>query len=153
MIVIDYLKNHPHLITTVSQWIFDEWGYLTETDPSTQIAKTCLRLSDDTIPLCIVALEDKQCVGTVSLYVDDLHTRPDLTPWLAALYVYADHRNRGVGGQLINRVLEVAHRFGVHRLYLHTETAEGYYRRKGWRSLFRTVNDRGQDTVVMTLDL
>ena len=153
MIVVDFLKNHPHLVDTVAQWIFDEWGHLTEPDPSIQLAKTRRRLSDDTIPLCLVALKGEQCVGTVSLYVDDLHARPDLTPWLAALYVDPNQRNQGVGSLLINRVLEVARGLGVHRLYLHTETAEEYYRRKEWRSLFRTVNDRGQDTVVMTLNL
>ena len=152
MVIVDYLKNHPRLAETVSRWIYDEWGHLTEPDPTTQIAKTRTRLNDDRIPLALVAMEGEECVGTVSLYVDDLRSRLDLTPWLAALYVAAGHRNRGIGGLLISRVLEVARGLGVRRLYLHTETAEEYYRRKGWRFLFRTVNDRGEDSAVMTLD-
>ena len=67
--------------------------------------------------MALVALQKERCVGTASLYVHDLQSRKDLTPWLAALYVDSDHRNTGIGGPLIDRVLQEARRFGVDRLY------------------------------------
>jgi GNAT superfamily N-acetyltransferase len=153
VIVVDFLKSHPAHVDLVSRWIYDEWTHVTEPGFEAQIAMTRSWLRDDRIPLCLVALENGTCVGTVSIFEDDLHSRPDLTPWLAALYVEAAHRNRGVGGMLMERLLAVARGLGIRRLYLHTETAAEYYRRKGWRFLFRTVNDRAEETDVFALDL
>jgi len=150
---IDFLSNRPQHLLTVSRWIHDEWTHVTDPDLQSQVRATQSWLNDDGLPLCLVALEGEQCVGTVSIFTDDLHSRQDLTPWLAALYVDAAHRNRGIGGALIERLLEVARGLGVRRLYLHTETASAYYRRKGWRFLFRTVNDRGEESDVFDLEL
>jgi GNAT superfamily N-acetyltransferase len=151
MIVVDYLKHHPQHLNTVARWIFDEWTHVTEPDLATQVARTRGWLNVDRIPLCLVALEGERCVGTISIFVDDLPARPDLTPWLAAFFVDPFFRNRGIGGALMERLLEVARELGIRRLYLHTETAAGYYRCRGWRFLFQAVNDRGEDTEVFDL--
>ena len=123
MIAIDYLRNQPQHLLTVARWVYDEWTHVTEPDLESQVRVTREWLNDDRIPLCLVAIDGDRCVGTVSIFVDDLHARQDLTPWLAALYVDAGHRNRGIGGALIERLLEAARGLGIRRLYLHTETA------------------------------
>jgi predicted N-acetyltransferase YhbS len=142
------LKSRPEHLQTVARWIYDEWEHVTERDLGAVVARIAARMNDDRIPLTLVALSGGECVGTVGLWEGDLLSRPDLTPWLAALYVAPAHRGRGVGGALIDAVLATARRLGVSRLYLHTETASGYYRGKGWRSLFCSVNDRNEETEV-----
>ena len=153
MLTIDFLEYHPQHLLTVARWIHDEWTHVTDPDLQSQVRVTQGWLHHDRIPLCLVALEGERCVGTVSIFVDDLHSRQDLTPWLAALYVDAAYRNRGIGGALIERLLEVARGLGIRRLYLHTETASEYYRKKGWRFLFRTPNDRNEPSDVFDLEL
>jgi GNAT superfamily N-acetyltransferase len=153
MLTIDFLENRPEHLLTVARWVHDEWTHVTDPDPQSQVDVTRGWLHIDRIPLCLVALEGEQCVGTVSIFVDDLRARQDLTPWLAALYVDAAHRSRGIGSALIDRLLVVARGLGIRRLYLHTETAPEYYRRKGWRFLFRTLNDRNEESDVFDLEL
>lgn len=153
MPTIDFLEYHPEHLLTVARWVYDEWTHVSDPDLQSQIEVTRSWLNHDRIPLCLVALEGERCVGTISIFVDDLRARQDLTPWLAALYVEAAHRNRGIGSALIERLLEVARGLGIRRLYLHTETAPEYYRKKGWRFLFRTLNDRNEESDVFDLEL
>ncbi len=153
MIRVDFLRNHPELGHTVARWIFDEWDHVTVRNLEAEELLVQSRLHNDRVPLALVALEGEACVGTVSLYETDLGSRPDLSPWLASLYVHPDHRNRGVGRALVAEVIVVARGLGIGRLYLHTETASAYYQRMGWRFLFGTRNDRNEETEVFCLDL
>ena len=150
---IDYLKHFPQHVETVSRWIYDEWTRVTRPNLASQIEETTRWLNDDGVPTCLIALEGSECVGTVSLFEDDLPSRPDLWPWFAALYVDPAKRGRGIGGALHDEIVATARGFGIRRLYLHTETAADFYRGRNWRFLFATVNDRGEDTEVFTLDL
>ena len=145
------LRSRPEHLLTVARWIYEEWDHVTDKDLDPVVARTAARMNDDRVPLTLVALRGSECVGTVGLWESDLASRPDLYPWLAALYVHPAHRGCGVGGALIEALVATARRLGVRRLYLHTETASEYYRRKGWRFLFRTLNDRNEETEVYDL--
>jgi GNAT superfamily N-acetyltransferase len=153
VVEVAFLKHQPRHLMTVARWIHEEWTRAGGIDLDTQAHAMQGWLNDDRIPLCLVATDGDLCVGTVSIFVHDLVSRQDLTPWLAALYVDAAHRDRGIGGALVGRLVEVAGGLGIRKLYLHTETASGYYRRKGWRFLFRTVNDFNEGSDVFDLDL
>jgi GNAT superfamily N-acetyltransferase len=169
---VESLALHPELVLTVSRWIYEEWHRTTGESLSDLAARTRSRMNLARIPLTLVAVGaagrsdgekrgsdpsrgacDVECVGTVGLWENDLESRPDLTPWLAALYVAPEHRGSGVGGALVEALVAAARGLGVPRLFLHTETASDYYRKKGWRFLFRTVNDRGEPTDVFDLGL
>lgn len=150
---IDFLKNHPGHLLTVARWIYDEWDHVTAPNLDAVVEATVGRMNDDRVPLTLVALRGNECVGTVGLWERDLSARPDLSPWLAALYVHPAARSAGVGGALIEALVATARGLGIGRLYLHTETAAEYYRNKGWRPLFRTLNDRDEETEVFDLSL
>ena len=78
--------------------------------------------------------------------------RPDLSPWLAALYVVPEFRKRGIGATLVAAIEDHARFIGTRRLYLYTSEAEPFYERIGW-----TVEDRFEqnmeDFALMARDL
>jgi GNAT superfamily N-acetyltransferase len=84
-----------------------------------------------TLPVRLIALQDGQCVGTVSLVSDDLKGS-GYTPWLAALYVDKPFRSQKIAEGLIERVKDIMAELGYDKLYLRTEHAAEYYRKRGW---------------------
>ena len=91
-------------------------------------------------------------IGMVSLKFHDLDTRPDLDPWLGALLVLPEWRNRGVATLLVHRATEEARRLNVPRLHLWTHSAEGLYHKLGWQVVERS-HYCGKEAVVMQIDL
>lgn len=53
--------------------------------------------------------------------------------WLRSLVVSPDERGRGIGARLYAEMLQCAKLSGVRHLYLVTTTAEGFFRRRGFR--------------------
>ena len=82
------------------------------------------------IPTTFVALAGHQCLGSVSLVACDMDIRPTLTPWLSGVFVAPEHRRRGVGAALVERVVQEARALGKPRLYL--------LHARFWRSVSQT---------------
>ncbi len=104
------------------------------------------------IPQTLVLLVDDQPVGTASLTAQDLDERPDLTPWLAGVFVVPHARGRGYAGQLITAVEQQARKASVSTLWLYTNTAERIYARAGWQTI-ETVQHDGKPFALMRRDL
>ena len=51
--------------------------------------------------MTLIAIEGNKCIGMVTLFENDIKTRPDLTPWLGALYVEVSSRNKKVAQELL----------------------------------------------------
>lgn len=130
---IDYLADHKELIPILARWMHEEWGYLYP-EHTIEIRERLVaeRSNKDRIPLTLVAIEDGKPVGTVCLMAHDMDTRPELTPWLASLYVEKNHRRRGIGARLVAAIEAEAARLGVKQLYLFTPDQENFYTRLGW---------------------
>jgi GNAT superfamily N-acetyltransferase len=77
----------------------------------------------------------------------DLVSRPDLTPWLASVFVDPPYRGRGYAARLVRRVEEAARAANTGILWLYTEDAEGLYAKLGWK----TVGAELDQTVPVTL--
>ncbi|MBD3307966.1 GNAT family N-acetyltransferase [candidate division KSB3 bacterium] len=148
---IAYLKDHQDAIPTVAQWLFEQWGHL---PPDNTLEKTVAtlyeNLHDDRIPLTIIAFSGDDVVGTASLIEQDLQTRPDLTPWLASVFVVPEQRGRGIGAALVRAIVDRARTLGVSPLYLFTPDKEAFYRHLGWQTV-ETTNYRGEDVVIMQI--
>ena len=149
MLTISYLADCPEYLPTVSAWVFEEWGAhmpgLTLEDLTRIFSGHCNR---DRIPLTLVALLDRQPAGTASIYVHDLDIRPDLSPWLAAVYVAPLYRNQGIGTKLVKAVESAAQKLQIGRLHLFTPDQEPFYTRLGW-SVLERVEYWNQTVVVM----
>lgn len=134
------LAEFTHSIPDIAQWLHTQWrelypgGYT----PSDVAAALRTRLHTRQIPLALVAVTGTTVVGIVSLKINDMDSRPALTPWLAGLYVVPARRNGGIGRRLVHAAIAKARELQVEKLYLYTPTAEQFYATLGWQVLERT---------------
>ncbi len=80
----------------------------------------------------LVAEEKRTLIGAIGLEVYDD------TALLRSAVVAPERRSTGIGSNLYSQLLQRARNLGVRRLVLLTNTAEEYFRRKG----FRTVDQK-----------
>jgi GNAT superfamily N-acetyltransferase len=151
---IDGIAEHPGLIETVARWQFGEWGHL---EPGDSLAARIAYLSNQAahpgrIPATFTALEGDEPLGSASVVRNDMDTHPELTPWLASVYVKPEARGRGVGSALVRRVMDEVAALGISRLYLFTESARGLYEKLGWHEIGAEYF-QGIDVTIMTVDL
>ena len=133
MIEIVTLFDRPAFIPIVAQWNWEQWSDLLPVDSCDAFAADLrARTRRDGIPITFLALDGGVPIATSSLIADDLETRPELTPWLASLYVVPARRGGGLGAMLAKHAVEAARSFGIGTLYLYTPGQEAFYRRLGW---------------------
>ena len=127
-ITIDHLGDHPGQIARVGAWIHG--AFWTRSGKGVEHVVGLLRQANDPgrIPLSFLAFAGNQPAGTVQLIVCDSKERPDLTPWLAALYVEPAHRMKGIGGLLVRRVIAESSRLGYAEFFLETDIPDFYAR-------------------------
>jgi N-acetylglutamate synthase-like GNAT family acetyltransferase len=137
---IDHLSNHEEFIPTVALWLKEQWGFL---EPALTLEDTIaefkMRFRPGGIPNAVVAIADGTLAGTASLIEDDMPERPDLSPWLASVFVHPDYRCRGIAEAMVERIIDEARAIGVKRLYLFTFGSSEYYQKRGWTVLFKDV--------------
>ncbi|MFG2295898.1 GNAT family N-acetyltransferase [Streptomyces sp. NPDC048603] len=93
---------------------------------------------------CTVAVRDGRVIGMAWLAVTRRvpHTRAfeRASGDLQCVYVTPEERDRGVGGELIDAVLEQARELGIERVVVHsTERAVAAYARHGFASSHRLL--------------
>jgi N-acetylglutamate synthase-like GNAT family acetyltransferase len=147
---IEYLCDHPEAFPQLVEWQHAEWGHVR---PGDTLEKRAARLrgfsNRDRIPLTVVALDQNEILGSASLIEHDMETRMELTPWLAGVFVAEQYRRRGIGAELVRRIMAEAKRLNVALLYLYTVHSEKFYAALGWELLERT-SYREQKVVIMT---
>lgn len=144
--------DSPH-VATLAGWARAEWGHL---NPGREAASAVAAFREHCgpagVPSVFAALAGERPVGMASLVVDDMSDRPELTPWLASVYVRPEWRGRGLASTLVRRVEDEARAHGVERLYLYTPDQQARYRRLGWRD--REARDyRGEAVTLMQREL
>ena len=155
---IGYLADHQAFIPKLVCWHHAQWSYLRPGDTKEKrTARLRTRLSKTQIPTTFVAYTTDAdgaeiVLGSSSLLVQDLDTRPELSPWLASVYVDENYRGQGIGSALVRHAAQKAAEFGVEKLYLFTPDREQFYARLGWTVIERTPFG-GKMQVVMALRL
>ena len=151
MNIID-LRTGPHHIPTLAQWHHDEWSYL---NPGGSVEKRIERmrtyLGENLIPTMLIAVEGNDVLGSAALIASDMDTKPELSPWLANVYVRADKRGLGVGAKLVKSVMDLAKQNQLPRIYLFTPDQENFYAKMGWQTLSKE-NYRNSLVTIMQLD-
>lgn len=147
---ITYLIPDPALVRTIAGWHQEAWGHLTGRSIEERIGEFEEQLDSRRVPLTVVARANGDPVGSASLLAEDMDTHPDLTPWLASVFVLPTHRRQGIGERLCRRIVTEAARLGFEKLYLFTEDREDFYRNMGWETLAHE-NFRGEAVALMEL--
>lgn len=140
---IKYINDEPLFIETVSTWVFNEFVNGIRTGISFEMILSMFKnMNRSSIPLSLIAVENKNCLGTISLVDNDQMPR-NYTPWLSALYVESNQRNKGIGKALIKKAEIAARLMGVKRLYLRTKDASAYYSQLGYNYIETTCDNFG----------
>jgi N-acetylglutamate synthase-like GNAT family acetyltransferase len=136
-IEIHYLADRPEYLPQLAQWLHDEWDHMY---PGATLETRTTRLRNQmrrgVIPLTVVAHAEGRALGTASLIESDLEDRPDLTPWLASVFVGPEFRGRGVGGKLVRAIMDEAGRMDLAEFHLWTDKEAGFYKTLGWEAMF-----------------
>jgi len=131
------LAEVPGHAATLARWHHAHWGHFY--DPAHwDLAIATAELEDHAgrrgLPTTLVAMDDGQLLGSVSLVQEDAPEFRDVgEAWLASLYVRPEARGRGLGARLVNACVALAAREGLARLWLFTPEHAGFYARLGWR--------------------
>lgn len=151
-ITVAHLNQYADTVPLLAAWATEEWGHLNpERTLADRIESFKKRTTPGTIPETMVALDRGHVVGMASIVENDLTTRPELSPWMASVYVDPAHRGRGVGSIIVRSVMDEAATLCIERLYLITHDRMSFYRRLGWTAIER-VHYRGEDVTIMVYD-
>ena len=140
------ISERPDLAPIVAKWrveaFFDYPGGYTVEEMTALILEPRIGPEET-----FILFDDGQPAGTAALIRSDLETRPDLTPWLAGLFVDPAFRRRGHATRLIRKVEALARASSVPVLWLYTSTAEALYARLGWE--WAGIEDESGEQVVL----
>lgn len=126
---IQPLCETPEHLPLVAAWI--RRNFLKRASTAQVEKQLRQTLDSENLPLTRVALVNGLPAGTGGLRYRDLAARPDLGPWLVALYVEPAFRHRGIGRALVHTLCSDAADLGHETLFLATEM-DGFYEKAGF---------------------
>lgn len=151
-IQIAYLADHPPIIPVCASWAYSQWGCQSDGSLDRSLTKFTAGANKQELPITLVALVGQKPAGMVSLWLSDFDKRPDLSPWLASLFVHPFYRQTHIASSLIMRLELEARRLGYSSLFLITEDAKNLYSKYGWTELEQVKTCFG-DASLMKKDL
>lgn len=147
------VADRPDLAPVVAEWLWEAfWRKDGRTLDAVQAWVEASTARSGT-PQCFVALVDGQPVGTASFADSDLDERPELTPWLAGVYVVPAARGQDHASRLVGCVEGACREAGVPTLWLYTTRAEGLYLKLHWRTVETLERPGKLPAIVMCKDL
>lgn len=158
MLKIYPLSEKKSLYPVLAYWSFQNW-YLNRNVPFQLVMHEYKRRSmPDSLPCSFIAFWGEFPVGMVSVKETDMLRRQDLSPWLSALYVSPEYRNRGIGAGLISAVLDFCSYKGFRRVFLfidsrHIKTLDKYYAAREWIFLDNELDSDGNMTKILFHEL
>ena len=144
----EYLFENQEYIPLVATWLYKE--FIENIKPDISLENVVQKLHShkkQEFPITIIAKDEDQCIGTVSLFENDFKGM-EFKPWLAALVVDTQHRGTGIGKGLITEITNIALNMGYKKLYLRTEHATNYYKKLGWLFVDKRTDEFGIDTEI-----
>jgi len=151
---LEFLANKENAIPVLARWYFEEWGHLEKGNTLDKVTeKLHGYLNTDKIPLIVLAVERGEILGAAQLKYREMDIYPEKEHWLGGVYVSKNHRGNKLAEQIIRKVVSIAGKLDVHKLYLQTENLSGgLYTRLGWQPI-EQVNYRGLDVLVMEKEI
>ena len=135
---ISDLRLRPEFFDIVAMRIWQAWWEADGTPLDYISGRLRDNMNAEPIPLALVAHDGDTFLGTASVIASDLAERPQLTPWVAAVWVEEQARRHGVGAALVDRAAQDCFALGVGRAWLCARPRmSGFYEGLGW-----TISER-----------
>jgi GNAT superfamily N-acetyltransferase len=132
------LREQPHHLPTVADWIYREWWAGTDTQIEAIERWLSTHLHESGFPTTIVVVSGGRLAGSVSLHETEAEDRPAYRPYLAALFVEPKSRGRGFGVALVHAAEACASQLGQSAVYLNAAVpVTPFYERLGWKVVER----------------
>ena len=149
MIKIIDLKHKPEYLKPLSQWHHEQWAYLNPGQSLSDRQESMGSfLQDQFIPSTYCAEFNNQVVGSAAIIDNDMDSHPELSPWLASVYVAPSWRKQGIATTLMRHIIKQAKSHDIGQLYLFTPDEEDFYLARGWE-LIRRETYRDSDVSLM----
>jgi N-acetylglutamate synthase-like GNAT family acetyltransferase len=146
------LREAPEHIPSLAAWHHQQWSSLNPGGSLKKRIATMQRyLSDDFVPSTLIA-KTTELLGSAAIVENDMDTKPELTPWLASVFVAPQYRNQGIGSQLVKQLMDEAKQAGIETIYLFTPDQVNFYQKLGWE-VFSSEEYRGHAVTVMRVRL
>lgn len=141
----------PNLRHVAAGWSHATWSDLFPGDtPQTYLDLYASADEHAGLPVVLAAIRGDRIVGTASLVADDeLPGADEPGPWVAAVFVDAHFRHRGIGEMLVRESVRRAHELGYQQVFLYTEGGVAWYVRLGWEER-RQADLRGRTVTVLS---
>jgi N-acetylglutamate synthase-like GNAT family acetyltransferase len=137
---ISDLRQRPEFFDLVADRIWQAW-WKANGHPLDYISgRLRENLNAEPVPLALVAHQGPTFLGTASVIASDLAERPQLSPWVAAVWVEPQARRRGVGAALVDGAAQACFGLGIGRVYLCARPRRSaFYEALGWTAIERDV--------------
>lgn len=149
MLQIRWLVGQMDKCNEMAEWVYNAFSheFANQTLDEWQHAFAAGQVDGSWVTL--IATDNGRLLGGATLASSDLSERPELSPWLACVFVTPAARRRGLAAKMIAGICERAKNEGVHSLYLHTHSQADYYSTLGW-SVMETFDAWDKKQYLMT---
>ncbi len=145
---IVFLYEFPEAASFCSDYIAGCWNLPLE--EAVKIIDPCL--AKQNLPFVLVAKEENLPIGMILASNENSDVSAKYAPWLLALYVKEEFRNRGIGKTLVELACGELKRLGNSVVYIDTVDAEDFYRRMNW-TFIEEVPWRNEITKIFSKNL
>ncbi len=129
---ISDFREYQHYGSTIADRVWNAW-WRNAGRPVSNVERHMAEMADDRpLPTAVVAHGDHGYLGSAFLIHSDMEERPQYSPCVAAVWVEAAERKRGIGCALIAEAASTAASLGYRAAYICCRRKlEGFYVRTG----------------------
>jgi len=150
---ISDFRQHQHFGPTIADRVWNAWWSHSGRQVS-DVERHMIEMADERpLPMAIVAHDDHGYLGSAFLIHSDMEERPQYGPWVAAVWVEAAERKRGVGSALIVRAAKTADSLGYEAAYICCRPElERFYSGIGWKIIERAAGAKRLSILKLSFD-
>lgn len=137
---ISNLSDRPEFAADVADRIWNAWWRAEGHELAFIRGLVEENFASTGLPQALVAHDGDAFLGTAHLIDNDLESRPQYSPWVAAVWVEEAHRKAGIGQALVLAAAEVGFTMEFDTVYLCAKPAvSAFYEQMGWQRIEEDV--------------